>query len=186
MCSEIQNKRISRAGGAQLARNPPAMPSQLAGMPLTAAAPDGRKYCVLFQSLQCQADALLPLCADRREWGCRFGLHSCAVVLDSGRSCHGSHPAIHCQHSTGGEPTLPRDPADSVDSTQRYEPAGAVSPRDPADDDEATQYYEPAIVPPPKRRKEEPSEEVSGPASCPAHEERAKLLSDLLVKKCHF
>ena len=37
--------------------------------------------------------------AQRDQVACQLGLHRCAAVLQSGRTCHGNHPGIGCRYT---------------------------------------------------------------------------------------
>ena len=122
------------------------MPRQLNNKLLASKSRDGSIYCALFQSQECKEEPVSLLRADGRQADCKFGLHKCAVLFKSCRTCHGNHPAINCEQTKRLAPIPVRG---SVGSPN-------LLPRNPADGDDSTQYYAPNLVPPPKRRKEEP------------------------------
>jgi len=75
-------------GGFKVRKSQIAFPKQLAGVPLTPSSRDGKRYCVDFQYNRCEeADA------------CPLGLHRCAAVFRSGRTCHGKHPGSECRNT---------------------------------------------------------------------------------------
>jgi len=84
-----RNPDVADAGGGfKVRKSQIAFPKQLAGVPLTPSSRDGQRYCVDFQYSRCkEADT------------CPLGLHRCAAVFRSGRTCHGRHPGLECRNT---------------------------------------------------------------------------------------
>ena len=85
-----RNPDVAEAGreGFKAKSSQIAFPKKLAGIPLAPSSRDGKRYCVDFQAGRCQeADA------------CPLGLHKCAAVFRSGRTCHGKHPGAECRNT---------------------------------------------------------------------------------------
>jgi len=84
-----RNPDVAESGGGfKVKKSQIAFPKQLAGVPLAPSSRDGQRYCVDFQYARCQeGDA------------CQLGLHRCAAVFRSGRTCHGNHPGSECRNT---------------------------------------------------------------------------------------
>jgi len=84
-----RNPDIAESGGGfKMKRAQIAFPKQLAGVPLAPSSRDGQRYCVDFQTGTC-----------RESDACQLGIHKCAAVFRSGRTCHGRHPGMDCRHT---------------------------------------------------------------------------------------
>jgi len=84
-----RNPDVAESGGGfKMNKAQIAFPKQLAGVPLAPSSRDGQRYCVDFQRGTCrEGDA------------CQLGLHKCAAVFRSGRTCHGKHPGMECRNT---------------------------------------------------------------------------------------
>ena len=84
-----RNPDVAKSGGGlKVKKSQMAFPKQLAGVPLSPSSRDGKRYCVDFQCGECQESG-----------PCRLGIHKCAAVFRSGRTCHGSHPGSECRNT---------------------------------------------------------------------------------------
>jgi len=87
-----RNPDLADAGGGfKVKKSQITFPKQLAGVPLAPTSRDGQRYCVDFQSGVCRQM--------RAETTCQLGLHKCAAVFRSGRTCHGNHPGFECRNT---------------------------------------------------------------------------------------
>ena len=85
--SEWRNPDVTGSGGGhKVKKSQMAFPRQLAGVPLSPNSRDGRGYCAEFQYGKCKDGD-----------DCQLGLHKCAAVFKSGRTCHGNHPGAQCR-----------------------------------------------------------------------------------------
>jgi len=99
-----RNPDLAEAGGGfKVKKSQISFPKQLAGVPLAPTSRDGKRYCVDFQSGACQKGD-----------SCQMGLHKCAAVFRSGRTCHGKHSGFECRntrkHAVAEDPVTEEGP----------------------------------------------------------------------------
>ena len=89
-----RNPDVGNSGGQgfKTKRSQFNFPKNLGGIRLAPSSRDGSRYCADYQGDSCRAD--ISGCPDR---SCPAGLHKCAAVFRSGRTCHMNHPGSQCR-----------------------------------------------------------------------------------------
>jgi hypothetical protein len=72
-------------GSSKAKKSETIFPRRLNGIPVAPCSRSGQRYCVNFQRGGCTM-------GDE----CQLGLHKCAALFKSGRTCHGKHPGSEC------------------------------------------------------------------------------------------